>query len=157
MAHSFPRVIVLTWKPEINEDFGETEFNQLAQQCWNDGFVESKWRFLTKKYSAGDLVIVVRQGKQPGLVAFGKVTTNGEQIKDSGSHYARVKLSRMRDCFENPFLDKKALLLLGIRKSLLETQASGGIELDRAECTALSEKLKATLDSDLLACCAATA
>jgi hypothetical protein len=135
---------VLTWKPEVNEDFKEEQFNALAKTCWKNGFVDSSWRFNSQKYQEGDAVIVLRQGKESGLVGVGRVIENSGNSADERTHYAAVRLLSMRDTFEHPFVSKKQLLGIGLRRSVLETQASGQLCLNETEIVALLALLRST-------------
>lgn len=141
-------IFVLTWKPEVNEDFKEEQFNALAKTCWKDGFVDSSWRFNSQKYKEGDAVMVLRQGKEPGLVGVGRVIENSRNPTDERTHYAAVRLLSMRDTFEHPFVSKKQLLDIGVRRSVLETQASGQLCLNETEIVALLSLLRSTAGMD---------
>lgn len=142
MSPASTNVVVLTWKPEINPDFKEADFDELAKRCWKQGFVDVNWRFSGKRYQASDFVIVLRQGLKPGLVALGHV--RGDRATDAsadGSHYTLVRLTVMRDHFEEPFLTRKDLLALGLRKSSVDTQSSGAILLEDKEVQELKDVL----------------
>lgn len=124
-------VIVLTWKPEINPDFKEKDFDALATSCWRNGHVDVHWRFLSDRFHPNDPVVVLRQGKEPGLIAVGLLLSL-EPATDSAADRSLkglVRLTKMRDSHEHPLFSKRELLEMGFRKSVLETQASGSLSL----------------------------
>lgn len=154
MISENPNVVVLTWKPEINPEFKEGEFDELARQRWKQGFADVAWRFSGKRYSMGDWVIVLRQGAKPGLVALGYVfDQRPDEPQAESSHYTNVRLISMRDSLEEPFVSRKQLLAIGLRKAAIDTQSSGAILLEAAEVSALQSHLLSLQNKDLRSLC----
>ena len=147
-------VVVLTWKPEINPDFKEADFDALATKCWKQGFVDVNWRFLSDRFQPKDPVIVIRQGREPGLVAIGSLLLPVEKGTETPEPPGTglIRLTKMRDSHEHPLISKRELLELGLRKIVLESQASGSLCLAPEEEDALRavllEKLSITLSGD---------
>jgi hypothetical protein len=130
--------LVLTWKPEINKEFKEPDFNALVSKSRKNGYVDTKWRFLSKNFNTNDIVLVIRQGKETGLIGFGHILLNESDVDaDSMTHYSTVRLVNLRSTNEHPFLSKELLLNIGFRKSILETQASGLVTLSAEEISFL--------------------
>ena len=154
MSNKIPAVVVLTWKPEINPDFKEAEFDSIARQRWREGFIDVTWRFSGKRYKRGDFVIVLRQGVQPGLVALGHVVDEcPNELSTEGPHSTKIRLVSMRDSLEEPFLTRKALLFIGFRKTAVDTQSSGAILLEAGEVSALQDHLVSVQNKDLRSLC----
>jgi hypothetical protein len=147
-------VVVLTWKPEINPDFKEADFDALATQCWKQGFVDVNWRFLSDRFQPKDPVIVVRQGREAGLVAIGFLLSSVEKKTGTPEHLGvgLIRLTKMRDSHEHQLISKRELLEMGFRKVVLETQASGSLCLAPEEedvlRAALLSKLSIKLGGD---------
>ena len=148
------KFLILTWKPEINKEFKEPEFNGLVSTSRKHGYVDSKWRFLSKNFNPKDLVLVIRQGKEKGLIGFGHILLN-ESDKDSTSptHYSTVRLINLRSTHEHPFVSKELLIKFGIRKSILETQASGLVTLSDEEIASLQTHMMSIYKKSLEKMC----
>jgi len=130
--------LILTWKPEINKEFKEPDFNALVSKSRKNGYVDAKWRFLSKNFNSNDIVLVIRQGKETGLIGFGYILLNeSDEDSYSSTHYLTVRLVNLRSTHEHPFVSKELLLNIGIRKSILETQASGLVTLSTDEIASL--------------------
>ena len=130
--------LILTWKPEINKEFKEPDFNALVSKSRKNGYVDAKWRFLSKNFNTNDIVLVIRQGKETGLIGFGHILLNESDVdSDFMTHYSTVRLVNLRSTNEHPFLSKELLLNIGFRKSILETQASGLVTLSAEEISFL--------------------
>lgn len=146
-------VIVLTWKPEVNPEFKEEDFDALASTCWRNGHVDVHWRFLSDRFHPNDPVLVLRQGKEPGLVAIGRLLSLvPEPVTEpcpDRTLKGLVRLTKMRDSHEHPLFSKRELLEMGFRKIVLETQASGSLSLLPEERisfqAALNEKFSVNL------------
>jgi hypothetical protein len=138
MSNTKINTLILTWKPEINKEFKEPEFNALVSTSRNIGYVDARWRFLSKNFNPKDMVLVIRQGKETGLFGFGHILLN-QSSKDSTltTHYSTVRLMNLRSTHEHPFVSKEILIKIGIRKSILETQASGFVTLSNEEVASL--------------------
>lgn len=136
------KFIVITWKPEINKEFKESEFNALVSTGRRNGYVDSKWRFVSRNFGSNDIVLLVRQGKETGLIGFGHVLLNeSNENSDLSSHYSTVRFVNLRSTNEHPFVSKDLLLNIGLRKSILETQASGLVTLSTDEIAALNSHI----------------
>lgn len=134
--------LILTWKPESNKDFKEPEFNVLVSTSRKIGYVDARWRFLSKNFNQKDIVLIIRQGKETGLFGFGHVLLNeSEQISTSPTHYSTVRLINLRSTHEHPYVSKELLMKIGIRKSILETQASGLVTLTDQEIASLQSHI----------------
>ena len=132
------KFLILTWKPEINKEFKEPEFNALVSTSRKIGYVDAKWRFLSKNFHPKDIVLIIRQGKETGLFGFGHVLLNeSDENFTSPTHYSTVRLMNLRSTHEHPFVSKESLIKIGIRKSILETQASGLVTLTDEEISSL--------------------
>ena len=130
--------LILTWKPEINKEFKEPDFNALVSKSRKNGYVDAKWRFLSKNFNSNDIVLVIRQGKETGLIGFGHILLNESDVdSDCMTRYSTVRLVNLRSTNEHPFLSKELLLNIGFRKSILETQASGLVTLSAEEISFL--------------------
>ena len=129
-------------------------FAGLARQRWKQGFVDVAWRFSGRRYNRDDWVIVLLQGAKPGLVALGYVLDQrADEPQAETSHYTNVRLISMRDSLEEPFLSRKQLLDVGLRKAAIDTQSSGAILLEAAEVSALQSHLLSSQNKDLRSLC----
>jgi len=138
MNNTKTNYLILTWKPEINKEFKEPEFNALVSTSRKIGYVDAKWRFLSKNFNSKDIVLVIRQGKETGLFGFGHVLLNeSDQDSTSPTHYSTVRLMNLRSTHEHPYVSKELLIKIGIKKSILETQASGLLTLSNEEIASL--------------------
>ena len=154
MSNTKINTLILTWKPEINKEFKEPEFNALVSTSRNIGYVDARWRFLSKNFNPKDMVLVIRQGKETGLFGFGHILLI-ESSKDSTltTHYSTVRLMNLRSTHEHPFVSKEILIKIGIRKSILETQASGLVTLSDEEIASLQTHMMSIYKKSLEEMC----
>ena len=146
--------LILTWKPEINKEFKEPEFNALVSASRKIGYVDAKWRFLSKDFNLKDFVLVIRQGKETGLFGFGHILLNqSDQDSTSPTHYSTVRLMNLRSTHEHPYVSKDLLIKIGIRKSILETQASGLVTLSDEEIASLQTHIMSIFKKSLEEMC----
>lgn len=118
-----PKLFLLTWKQEA-ESFLKEDFNNLKKNLRAEGYVDSNWRMRAVNATAGDYIIIFRQGAKSGLLGFGHILNGEASDKGDGRRYL-IRITNLRDAIDAPFIDKKTLLLAGIKKTTLETQSSG--------------------------------
>jgi hypothetical protein len=146
------KFFLITWKPEFGT-YTELQFNELKKTLRKSGSVKTPWSMRASEVNVDDAVILFRQGKVTGLYGFGKVTGSEEIIAKDGSRKFEVTFYNLRDAIDQPFFSKKELIDAGIKKTLLNAQASAHGALPQSQIDIFEEILALKKKPSLLAVC----